>query len=146
MPRWLFEAVPLANGSALAVGGFGIASGGVLNSTEIFEPAEGGRPPYGAWRQVADMHTARQEFQLVTLDGGAVMAIGGFMALAEIYNPDQVRWQPRPRLTACEVYAQKSCGCCNALLHCSTRFPHKRYAAQALNRHWPKCLTKQSLI
>ena len=91
MPRWLFEAVPLAKGSALAVGGFGIASGGVLNSTEIFDPVEGGLPPYGAWRQVANMHTARQEFQLVTLDSGGIMAIGGFMALAEIYDPDQVR-------------------------------------------------------
>ena len=130
MPRWLFEAVPLANGSALAVGGFGVASGGVLNSTEIFEPAKGGRQPYGSWRHAADMHTARQEFQLVTLDSGRILAVGGYMALAEIYDPGQVRWQPWRRVTACEIYTQKSCGRRNALLHCRTRFPHKRYAVQ----------------
>lgn len=88
--RWLFQAVALANGSALAVGGLGVASGGVLNSTELFVPSNQGSPT-GTWQQVAEMKVARQDFAALLLPDGRVLAIGGFMAGAEIYDPDQVR-------------------------------------------------------
>lgn len=87
--RWLFRAVALPNGSALAMGGLSIAEGGVQNSTELFIPAQDGSP-IGVWKQVSGMNTPRQDFAAVLLDDGTVLAVGGFMASAEIYNPSQV--------------------------------------------------------
>lgn len=88
--RWLFQAVPLGNGSALAVGGLSIGSGGVLNASEIFIPTTNGSAPFGEWRPAADMRSPRQDFELAVLKDGRVMALGGFMASTEIYNPEQV--------------------------------------------------------
>lgn len=88
--RWLFQAVALPNGSALAIGGLSIAKGGVLNSTEIFIPAKD-NGLQGSWSEVAAMNTPRQDFGAVLLDDGTVLAVGGFMASTEIYDPAKVQ-------------------------------------------------------
>ena len=88
-PRWLFQAVALPNGSALAIGGLSIAKGGVLNSTEMFIPAKD-NSLQGSWSEVAAMNTPRQDFGAVLLNDGTVLAVGGFMASTEIYDPAKV--------------------------------------------------------
>lgn len=88
-PRWLFQAIALPNGSALAIGGLSIAKGGVLNSTEMFIPATNGSLK-GSWKSVAAMNTPRQDFAALAMEDGTVMAVGGFMASTEIYDPEKV--------------------------------------------------------
>lgn len=88
-PRWLFQAVALLNGSALAFGGLSVAKGGVLNSTELYHPSNAS-DRQGGWTRAADMNTPRQDFAAVLLSDGSVLAAGGFMASAEVYNPTKV--------------------------------------------------------
>ena len=80
----------LPNGSALAIGGLGIASGGTLNSTELFIPAKDSSLQ-GSWTEVAAMNTPRQDFGAVLLDDGTVLAVGGFMTSTEVYDPTKAR-------------------------------------------------------
>ncbi|HEY8598743.1 MAG TPA: kelch repeat-containing protein [Thermomicrobiales bacterium] len=95
--RWLHQAVALADGRVMVVGGrehvYGLSYGTVA-TTEIFDPAT------GRWTVARPMGEPRFGHTATTLRDGRVLVVGGRsadnshnLATAEIYDPADDRWQ-----------------------------------------------------
>lgn len=106
-PRIGAQAVALADGTVLLAGGH---SGGPLNwNYPPFSLSESERydPATGKWTDVAPMQIPRDEFRLVRLDSGKVLAIGGLeyggydagYQNSEIFDPATGTWGPLIGLT-----------------------------------------------
>ncbi len=102
-PRVFASSQLLSNGKVLVAGGIDTrASGQVLASAELYDPATGKFTPTGA------MSTPRNAFALVALGNGGALVAGGFdqsgkaLASAEVYDPTTGDWTPtaKPMSTA----------------------------------------------
>lgn len=102
-----FELVALADGGALAIGGY---DGGELYGGDGSLTARVGRldPTSGRWNPVAPMSTPRAETTTVRLVDGRVLAIGGAigddfsnsqaLTAVELFDPESDRWTTLPDL------------------------------------------------
>ena len=78
-----FQAVKLASGRVLAVGGRG-RDAGALASSELYDPAA------DAWEQQGAMAYPRASFATVELDDGRVLVAGGNNELGRNLNSSEV--------------------------------------------------------
>ena len=92
-PRQNFQMVRLANGNVLAAGGNTDGTPQTLiKSSEIFNPIT------GTWAVTGSLNQARDEFQMVLLPNGNVLAAGGGPGTgngfnsAELYDPNTGIW------------------------------------------------------
>jgi N-acetylneuraminic acid mutarotase len=97
--RYDHTSTVLPDGRVLVVGGFGgepdttNASGGVLASVEIYDPASGG------WSAAASMPVARRAHTATLLNSGVVLVAGGHsgsatLNTAQVYDPATDTWSP----------------------------------------------------
>jgi N-acetylneuraminic acid mutarotase len=91
------QAVALPNAKALVAGGCAFPSGGdaaPTDSAEVYDDSD------GSWTLTQSMHTVREHFNLVALQNGKVLAVGGATetgstvqtATAEIYDRTTGAW------------------------------------------------------
>ncbi|MCO1575089.1 protein LivK [Crossiella sp. SN42] len=106
-PRCNAQMIALADGTVLLTGGH---SGGPLNwnyNPFSFSESERYDPATGTWSAAAAMRIPRDEFRLVRLDSGKVLAIGGLeyggydagYQNSEIFDPATGSWGPLIGLT-----------------------------------------------
>ncbi len=103
IPRSLDEAVLLQNGEVLVAGGFdeNLCCGAPpVTSAELYNPAT------GTFSATGSMTTGRDDFALVLLQNGEVLAAGGDQApgsgipsTAELYNPATGTWTATGSMT-----------------------------------------------
>ncbi|MFT5124088.1 MAG: hypothetical protein ACI9QL_001423 [Candidatus Omnitrophota bacterium] len=88
-PRTQHSATRLPSGKVLVTGGSNQASG-ILNSTDLYDPAT------GTWSAAAPMAIARTRHTATLLTNGKVLVTGGSngsgLTQAEIYNPESNTW------------------------------------------------------
>jgi N-acetylneuraminic acid mutarotase len=91
-PRWFHDAVLLANGKVLAVGGFNDEGQTGYTSAELYNPVT------GKWTATGSMSTPRMETVATRLATGKVLVTGGsdinlgLLGSAELYNPATANW------------------------------------------------------
>lgn len=83
--RSAFEMVKLPGGKVLAVGGRGRGSGGVLDSSELFDPVA------KTWQTQGSMAAGRASFAAVAMSDGRVLAAGGMSETGSMLNSSEVR-------------------------------------------------------
>lgn len=93
--RYDHNAVLLNTGKVLVAGGLdpnGCCGAPPLSSAELFDPAT------GQWTETGSMNEARENFVLVALKNGEVLAAGGGtypgLSTAELYSPTTGEWAP----------------------------------------------------
>lgn len=93
-PRADQQAVLLANGKVLIVGGTSDTGVTILSSAEIYDPAE------ESWTPTGTMNTARLYFTATVLPDGRVLVAGGrdgepaYLSSAELFDPATGLWTP----------------------------------------------------
>jgi len=96
------EAVRLADGRVLVVGGFRLTATGadiMLASAELYSPAT------GTWSRAASLPSPRSGFSLNLLPGGKVLLAGGYdpgfrqTSTAYLYTPADNTWKSTGRMT-----------------------------------------------
>lgn len=95
----------LSNGQVLVAGGCCDASGGVLASAELYDPAT------GEWTLTDSMPTARWGHSATRLPNGEVLVAGGSItsgiapiATAELYNPSTGKWTTTGQMTTARCF------------------------------------------
>jgi deoxycytidylate deaminase len=96
--RYQHTATLLPNGKVLVAGGNGyVSGGGVLASSELYDPAS------GTWTSTGDLATARDNHTATLLPNGQVLVVGGsgfngsgntLLASAELFDPASETWSP----------------------------------------------------
>jgi hypothetical protein len=110
--RWGHQAVALADGRVLVIGGIVSGADSGLAFCEVYNPAT------GVWTPTGSMSTPRRACQATLLADGAVLVTGGVnngMAngwmyanhshrSAEIYDPTAGVWRPAPPMPTARAY------------------------------------------
>jgi N-acetylneuraminic acid mutarotase len=99
------KATLLADGRVLVAGGidWNIGEGKAFDLAEIYDPKT------GQWTITGSLRNARYAHQMVLLDDGRVLAVGGYqdgdvvLASAELYDPKTGTWQMTGQLPSTRV-------------------------------------------
>ena len=102
------DVIALEDGRVLVVGGFESASS-PSDCCNIFDLVEAYDPSTDTWQTLAPMNRPAIGRSLIELDGGRILALGGFAndqgqgamqwsGEVEIYDPDTDRWMPAERM------------------------------------------------
>jgi N-acetylneuraminic acid mutarotase len=101
-------ATVLANGTVLAAGGAtetALTGGGLLASTEIYDPTA------GTWTPAGTMNDARENHTATLLPSGMVLVAGGYdangpTATAELYDPSSSTWSYVTPMSTARAFAE----------------------------------------